>query len=76
MNQEMSGIYEQKNFQVITIATITCLSLVGASCGKSEDSNSGKAISAVSDDKPFHQNLNDPQLATRALINIFAPFTF
>ncbi|MCW7469526.1 copper chaperone PCu(A)C [Leptospira kanakyensis] len=26
--------------------------------------------------KPFHQNLNGPQLATRELINIFASFTF
>ncbi|TGL25134.1 copper chaperone PCu(A)C [Leptospira bourretii] len=26
--------------------------------------------------KPFHQNLNGPQLATRELINVFASFTF
>lgn len=26
--------------------------------------------------KPFHQNLNGPQLGTRELINIFASFTF
>ncbi|WP_244247440.1 fasciclin domain-containing protein [Leptospira montravelensis] len=41
----------KKIFQITMITIVTCLSLAGASCGKSDDSDAGKGISAVADDK-------------------------
>ncbi|TGK80200.1 fasciclin domain-containing protein [Leptospira montravelensis] len=51
--EPISGRYpmNKKIFQITMITIVTCLSLAGASCGKSDDSDAGKGISAVADDK-------------------------
>ncbi|TGM72851.1 fasciclin domain-containing protein [Leptospira mtsangambouensis] len=51
--EPISGRYpmNKKIFQFTMITIVTCLSLVGASCGKADDSDAGKGISAVADDK-------------------------
>lgn len=51
--EPISGRYpmNKKFFQFTMITIVTCLSLAGASCGKSDDSDAGKGISAVADDK-------------------------
>ncbi|EMY62574.1 fasciclin domain protein [Leptospira terpstrae serovar Hualin str. LT 11-33 = ATCC 700639] len=53
VGEPMSGRYpmNKKIFQITMITIVTCLSLAGVSCRKDEDSNSGKGISAVADDK-------------------------
>lgn len=51
--EPISGRYpmNKKIFQFTMITIVTCLSLAGASCGKSDDSDAGKGISAVADEK-------------------------
>ncbi|WP_322113433.1 fasciclin domain-containing protein [Leptospira soteropolitanensis] len=51
--EPISGRYpmNKKIFQFTMITIVTCLSLVGATCGKSDSSDAGKGISAVADDK-------------------------
>jgi uncharacterized surface protein with fasciclin (FAS1) repeats len=53
VGEPIIGRYQMNKqiFQLTTIIIVTFLSLAVTNCGKNEDSNSAKGISAVSDDK-------------------------